>query len=233
MINNSVPTEQTKSAGWRQSSFISLVTFIMTFGYAFLRYNVVRNVPYENIPLFITNKSIALTATILIGLSFLLGPLARFLPKLFVSLLYLRKHLGITGFALAAFHALISLVLFTPAHYPKFFLLNGKINLIGEFSMLFGILAFLVFSAISITSLPPIEKHMDPRQWKSIQRLGYLAYVLVLFHVVIMGWAGWWKPESWQFGLASISFIAALVIIFVLVMRVIVMVFPKNNRIIK
>lgn len=229
MLDNSVvSTEQAKNKGWKTALLIFSATFAVTLGYAFLRYNVVRNVSYENIPLFIANKAIALTATILIGLSFLLGPLARFLPKLFVPHLYLRKHLGVTGFAAAALHALISLVLLTPAYYPKFFLPNGKMDLIGESSILFGILAFLIFLAISITSLPPIENRMDPRQWKFVQRLGYLAYILILFHVAVMGWAGWWQPESWKFGLASISLISALVIVFVLIMRAIVIVFPKK-----
>lgn len=216
------------NVGWKQVLLIVLIIFTATLLYAFIRYNVVRNIPFENIPLYITNKAMALTATILIGLSFLLGPLARFWPQVFAHQLYLRKHLGLAGFAMAALHALMSLVLLTPAYYPKFFLPGGKMNLIGESSMLSGILAFLIFAAIAITSLPPIEKHMNPQQWKLIQRLGYLAYVLILFHVVIMGWAGWWKPESWKFGLASISLISTLVIIFVLIMRVIVMVFPKR-----
>ena len=229
MLNHDMQTKHAKSVGWKQSMFVLFTTLVAASIYAFIRYNIVRDVPYSNIPLFIGNKSIALTATILIGISFLLGPLARFFPNIVVPRLYLRKHLGIAGFALAALHALMSLILFSPAYYPKFFLTSGKMNLIGESSMLFGILAFLVFAAISITSLPPIEKHMHPLQWKFIQRLGYLAYVLVLFHVVIMGWAGWWNPESWKFGLASISIISALVIVFVLIMRVIVMVFPKKN----
>lgn len=220
MLNNS---------GWKRVLLIVLIIFAVTFGYAFIRYNVVRNIPFENIPLFIANKAIALTAAILIGLSFLLGPLAKFWPKMFTSHLYLRKHLGVAGFTIAALHALMSLILFTPAYYPKFFLPSGKMNLIGESSMLFGIVAFLVFAAISVASLPPIERYMSSQQWKLIQRLGYLAYVFVLFHVVIMGWAGWWKPESWKFGLASISLISALVIIFVLLMRVIVMIFPKKT----
>jgi len=215
-------------SNWKRTLLIVLIIFAVTLGYSIIRYNIVRNVPFENIPLFIANKAVALTATILIGLSFLLGPLSRFWPKMFTHHLYLRKYLGISGFAIAALHALMSLLLFSPAYYPKFFLPSGKMNLIGESSMLFGILAFLIFLAISLTSLPQIEKLLNSQQWKSIQRLGYLAYVLVLFHVVIMGWAGWWKPESWKFGLASISLISALIIIFVLLMRIIVMVFPKK-----
>lgn len=211
--------EQGKSVGLRQTTVIFLLVFGLSFLYAFVRYNLVRSVPFDNIPLFIANKAVALSATILIGLSFLLGPLARFWPNQFAPHLYLRKHLGVLGFGVAALHSLTSLVLLNSAYYPKFFSASGRMNLMGETSMLFGILAFLVFAVISITSLPPIEKHMHQDQWKFVQRLGYLAYIFVLLHVAVMGFQGWFKPESWQFGLASISLISAMFIIFVLAMR--------------
>ncbi|MBI4035421.1 hypothetical protein HY383_00585, partial [Candidatus Daviesbacteria bacterium] len=105
---------------------------------------------------------------------------------------------------------------------------GGKFNLVGESSMLFGILAFLIFAGISITSIPPVEEKMHPSEWKTVQRFGYLAYVFVLAHVAIMGYGGWFRPDSWRYGLASISLISALFIIFVLLMRIIVMVFAKK-----
>lgn len=221
--------EQGKSVGLKQTMIIFLVVFGLSFLYAIVRYNLVRNVPLDNIPLFIANKAIALSATVLIGLSFLLGPLARFWPNQFSPHLYLRKHLGVLGFGVAALHSLMSLVLLNSAYYPKFFSAGGRLNLIGETSMLFGILAFLIFAAVSITSLLPLEKHMHPDQWKFIQRMGYLAYVFVLAHVAIMGFQGWFKSESWQFGLASISLISALFIIFVLLMRTLVIIFPYRK----
>lgn len=221
--------EQGKSVGLKQVMIISLIVFGLSFLYAIIRYNLVRSVPFDNIPLFIANKSVALSATVLIGLSFLLGPLARFWPNQFVHHLYLRKHLGVFGFGMAALHSLMSLVLLNTAYYPKFFSAGGRLNLIGETSMLFGILAFLIFATISITSLPPLEKHMHPGQWKFVQRMGYLAYVFVLAHVTIMGFQGWFKSESWQFGLASISLISALFIIFVLIMRTVVIIFPHRK----
>lgn len=203
----------------RKTTIIVLTVFVICLAYAYIRYNLVRSVPFENFPLFIANKATALSATILIGLSFLLGPLSRFWPNQFTSHLYLRKSLGVAGFAVAALHALMSMVLLTPSYYPRFYAESGRLNLIGETSMLFGILAFLIFTAVAITSLPPIEKHMHPDQWKLVQRFGYLAYLFVLVHVAVMGFAGWFRPESWQYGLASISLISALFIIFVLVVK--------------
>ena len=218
-----------RSVRWKQTTTIVLIVFGLSLFFAFIRYNIVRNVPFDNFPLFITNKAVALAATILIGLSFLLGPLARFFPNQFTPHLYLRKHLGMIGFGVASLHAMMSLVLLNPANYSRFYLEGGKFNLVGESSMLFGILAFLIFVAIFITSLPPMEKHMHPDQWKLVQRFGYLAYFFVLLHVGIMGYRGWFRPEAWQYGLASISLISALFIIFILTMRVLVISFSKKS----
>lgn len=205
-----------------------MIVLLLSLVYAIVRYNVVRNVAIESIPLYITNKAVAVSTVFLIGFSFLLGPLARFWPKTFVPHLPLRKDLGVTGFALAALHAIISLLIFSPAYYPRLFQASGKLTMIGESSMLFGILALLIFAGISVTSLPPIEKAMAPDQWKSIQRLGYLAYVLVLLHVGVMGWNGWFMASAWQYGLASISLISAMCIVLVLVMRLLVIALPKK-----
>ena len=231
MHNIAHPNIRGKSVGWEKTFFIFLIVFIISFAYAIVRYTVIRNVSFENVPLFIANKSIALTATILIGLSYILGPLTRISRKHFERHLYLRKHIGISGFAVAALHAFMSLALLSPAYYPKFFdAATGKMTFIGETSMLAGILAFLIFAVISITSLPPIERHMHKDQWKLVQSLGYAAYVLVLLHVAVMGFRGWMNPESYKYGFASISLIAALVIVLVLVMRVLVMAMSNKRH---
>ncbi|OGE37105.1 hypothetical protein A3B45_04245 [Candidatus Daviesbacteria bacterium RIFCSPLOWO2_01_FULL_39_12] len=221
--------DEPKSVGWKETLITVLIVFGLSLFYAIIRYNIVRNVSFDNLPLYIVNKAVALSATILIGLSFLLGPLARFFKKQFIPHLYLRKHLGVIGFGVAALHAVMSLILLNPAYYPRFYLEGGKLNLAGESAMLFGILSFLIFAAISVTSIPPVEKQMHPNQWKLVQRFGYLAYVFVLVHVAIMGYGGWFRIESWQYGLASISLISALFIIFVLTMRVLVIAFSKKS----
>lgn len=218
------------NSGWRKTTTIFFIIFVFTFAYALLRYNILRSVPIDQIPLYITNKAVALTATILIGLSFLLGPLAHFWPKKFEHQLYLRKYLGVYGFGIAALHAIMSLMLFSPSYYPRYFdTTTGKMTLGGESAILFGILAILVFAAIAVTSLPSIEEKMQPAQWKSVQRLGYLAYFLVLLHVGIMGYKGWLNPESYSFGLISISLITALFIIFVFILRTLVIIFPFRS----
>ncbi|MBI4084937.1 MAG: ferric reductase-like transmembrane domain-containing protein [Candidatus Liptonbacteria bacterium] len=225
----SQPSPPAQAGNWKKGIFISLFIVALSFLYAFLRYNVVRNVPYEQIPLFISNKVFALSSLIIIGSAFLLGPLAGFFPKTFLPKLYLRKPLGLIGFGVAALHSFISLAILNPSYYPKLFDASGKLNFVGETSLLFGILAFAVFSITAISSIPAIEERMRPEQWKRIQRLGYLVYFFVLMHVAIMGFKGWFDPASYKYGLVSISLISVLFIIFVFILRILAGVFKKKN----
>ncbi|MBI2145038.1 hypothetical protein HYU18_01810, partial [Candidatus Woesearchaeota archaeon] len=110
-----------ETSGFRQVAVISLVAFIAALAYAVVRYHVIKGVPWDDFPLYILNKAVSLAAVFLIAMSYEFGPLARFLPRVFVPLLPARKYLGLLGFGLAAVHAVMSLLLFSPAYYPKFF----------------------------------------------------------------------------------------------------------------
>jgi len=198
--------------GWKTSLHILIATVTLALGYAIIRYNIIKGISFANAPLFIANKGIALASVILIALSFALGPCAHFWPKTFVPKLYLRKHLGLLGFGFAGIHSIMSVLLFSPAYYPKFFTETGMLSLYGELSMLFGVLSFGVFSIVAITSLPSIEASLPQDAWLKLQRLGYLAFFFVLLHVFIMGFQGWLKPQDWPGGLLPISLIAFIII---------------------
>ena len=209
--------------------FVFLFALFISLGYSVLRYIIIKGVEIENMPLYISNKAIALASVILIGISFLLGPLTRFWPKIFASKIYLRKYFGLSGFFLASVHIIISLILFNAAYYPKFFAESGKLNLTGELSMLFGVIAFFIFIMVSISSISSIVNSMDKNKWLRIQRLGYLAFALVGLHVFVMGVEGWFKPNTWPGGLLPISLIAFIIIMLVLCIRLIVIIFPKKG----
>lgn len=175
---------------------VAIIILIVAFGYAILRYNVIKGVVWEHLPLFIANKTISLSAVALIALSYTLGALGQFWPKTFTLTLNLRKFFGLFGFGLAAIHAFISLLIFTPTYYPKFFQGPDQLNLTGELSMLFGVLAFFIFAIVALTSLPQLENTMGHQRWLALQRLGYLGLLLVLFHVSVMSFKGWLHPEK-------------------------------------
>ncbi len=217
----------------RKHLWLSIIIFLAVFAYSVIRYNVIKGTPWVELPLFISNKAISLSAVVFIALSYALGSLARFWPKTFVPALTLRKFFGLLGFGLAAIHGLVSLLIFTPAYYPKFFLASGKLNLVGELSMLFGILAFFVFALVAIFSIPAVVKSVEPARWLAIQRIGYLGLALVFFHVFVMGLEGWLKPAGWPGGLLPISLVAAIVIALALLVKIAAVVFPKETSEIK
>ncbi|MBI2579715.1 MAG: ferric reductase-like transmembrane domain-containing protein [Candidatus Aenigmarchaeota archaeon] len=218
-----------RKQGWKWALVSFLIIFLVAFGYAVLRYNVMKGVPADQIPLYVSNKAFALASVVLIGISFIMGPLARFNQRKFAHGLYLRKYFGVLGFGVAAMHGVISLLLFSPSYYPRFFTEAGKLTFSGELSMLFGVLSIFIFSAVAVTSLPSVEKGVHPRQWLFVQRLGYIAFALVLLHVTAMGWKGWLDASGWPAGMLPISLIAALAIILVLAARLLVMAFPRKR----
>ena len=205
---------------------IAATVLLSTFAYAIIRYNIIKGVAWEHLPLFISNKAIALAAVVLIALAYLLGPLARFWPKRIVPLLGARQFFGLAGFGLGAVHGIGSLLLFTPANYPRFFLTDGTLSLTGELSMAFGVLSFLIFAVVAVTDLPGVTAAMAEDRWQAVQRLGYGGLLLVLLHVVVMGFQGWLQPSTWPGGLVPISLIAAIVIAVTLLLRIIVLMFP-------
>ena len=106
------------------------------FLYAIIRYHIIKGVAWSEFPLFISNKAISLSAVALIAVSYAVGSLASFWPRLFERTLPARKFFGLLGFGLAVVHGVISLLIFNSTYYPKFFEASGKLNLLGETSLL-------------------------------------------------------------------------------------------------
>lgn len=211
--------------------FITGIILAGSFFYAIVRYHILKGVAWEHLPLFISNKALSLSAVVLIALSYGLGSFSHFFPRVFSGLLAGRKFFGLAGFSLASVHALISLIIFSPSYYPKFFAENGQLNVIGEFSMLFGVLSFFVFTIVAVSSIPTIAERLGTERFISIQRTGYLGLVLVFFHVLTMGYEGWLVPAGWPGGLLPISLIAATCIAMVLLVRLSALIDGWNMRV--
>lgn len=190
---------------------ITAFVIVVSYMYGILRYNVFDGVSWSYVPLYISNKAISFSAIVFIALSCSLGSLTRLWPKLFSSLLNQRKYFGLLGFALAVVHSIISVMIFKPEYYAKFFTGNGQLTFLGELSMFFGVFAFLVFTMMAVVSVPGITSSIDRRMWIRIQKYGPLGLFLTLLHLVMMGYTSWLNPESWPGGLFPISLVAAVV----------------------
>jgi len=220
--------EVIKPWGWSRISLISIVIFFVIFAYTVIRYNVIQGVIWDHLPLYVTNKAIALGSVVFISISYLLGSLNHLFSGSFSDKLSIRKHFGLLGFTLAWIHSLISLIILRPDYYRSFFL-GDALNLTGELTLLFGVLAMIIFSIVAITSLPSVFESMNYHRWKSVQRKGYLAFLLVMLHVFTMGMSGWLKSEDWPGGLLPISLIAFIIIFNVLLVKML-SIFTPNQR---
>lgn len=194
--------------------------FLLLFGlpmtYAIFRYHIFGGVEWSHFPLFIANKAISLAAVVFIAMSYLIGKLVRRYDSDPDKRLTLIKYCGLMGFSLAAIHAFMSLLLFTPDYYPKMFNGDGRLNLTGELSMAFGVISLWCLSVTAITSLPFMYEAVGHFRWKRGQRMGYICLFLAGGHVLVMGIAGWLKPAGWHGYLPPISLVAFVVILIVI-----------------
>ncbi|MBI3051765.1 ferric reductase-like transmembrane domain-containing protein [Candidatus Woesearchaeota archaeon] len=210
------------AGGWKATFVFGAAIFLFFSALLYLR-----RLDYN---LFIVNKAVASAAVFLIGSSYVLGPLAHFWPKFWVPKLSARKYLGLLGFAIASLHMVLSLVMLSPAYYPKLFDASGKLTGAGEISLLSAAFAMVLFSVVAVTSLPDVERSMKRSSWEIVQRIGYIAFFLVAAHVYIIKWHGWFEESNWMNGLPPGSLIVFLFIVFVFVLRLLAAVTPERKK---
>ncbi len=180
--------------------------------YAIVRYNVFKGVAWDHLPLYIVNKSVAFAGVILIGLAYLAG-------KWFGGATGTEpvrakaKFLGLAGFSMISVHVLMAMVLLSPANYEKFFAASGKLNLTGELTFLFGVLAYGCLLFPAITTLPYMYDALGMERWLRAQHMGYWTLGLACGHTFAMGYKGWFDLSTWPGSMPPITmlgFLAAL-----------------------
>lgn len=181
--------------------------------YAVVRYNVFKGVEWIHLPLYIVNKSFALSGVVFLSLSYLVGKLFDPYPGDSRRRRAMAKFFGLTGFALIAMHIFMGFVMLSPAYYEKFFHESGKMNLTGEMTFLFGVLAIGCLFFPAVTTLPYMYEALGGPRWLRAQRMGYWALALACGHTFAMGWKGWFDVSTWPGSLPPITllgFLAAL-----------------------
>ena len=110
-----------------------------------------------------------------------LGPLARLWPPA-THFIYNRRHLGVTTWALAVFHA--SLVMHYGNSWKLVNLLEvepGQTFLRVPFT-LYGVGALAILTAMALTSWDYFLHVMTPRRWKLLHMAVYAGYAFVVIH---------------------------------------------------
>jgi nitrite reductase/ring-hydroxylating ferredoxin subunit/DMSO/TMAO reductase YedYZ heme-binding membrane subunit len=138
--------------------------------------------PGPDLPVFLVRAS-AMLAFLLLSAVLSLGPLARLWPAA-GRLIYHRRHVGVTTWALGTFHA--GLVM----HYAVGWDPRGLLDAVPEEKFvgvpfpIFGALALVVLTAMALTSWDQILHAFGPPRWKRLHMLVYVAYGLLAIHVL-------------------------------------------------
>jgi DMSO/TMAO reductase YedYZ heme-binding membrane subunit len=202
---------------------VLLPYFLVVLVYAIIRYNIGKDISFALLPTFILNKAVSMTAIFSLSVSYIISSICK-LRKLPPGKCSLKKQYGITGFFIAMAHLLLSLSQLNPERYPKFFLDTGFVNSSGEFTFLFGLLAFISILVPAYATLPESVKNLSKGKWLLMQRVGYIAIFFALLHTIAMGYNGWTSPGHWPFYLPPISLFGSLVALSALLLRIYVLI---------
>ena len=118
-----------------------------------------------------------------------IGPMAR-LDQRFLPLLYNRRHLGVTSFLIGAVHGVFNIIQFHSLGYVdpilSIFASNTHYGSLQDFPFqVLGFFALLILFLMAATSHDFWLKNLSPRWWKSLHMMVYLAYGLLVFHVML------------------------------------------------
>ena len=118
-----------------------------------------------------------------------IGPLSR-LNSRFLPLLYNRRHLGVSMFVVAAVHGVFSILQFHSLGNvnPLVSVFTSNLNYNSLYDFPFQTLGFLgltIFFLMAATSHDFWLANLDPRFWKSLHMMVYIAYGLIIMHVML------------------------------------------------
>lgn len=134
-------------------------------------------------------RSTATLAILLLHVILAIGPLARLYP-VFLPLLYNRRHLGVTMFLIGAVHGLFSIIQFHSlgniSPLLSVFQSNTHYDSLSKFPFeVFGFVALVILFLMAITSHDFWLHNLGPRTWKTLHMMVYLAYALIILHIML------------------------------------------------
>ncbi len=153
----------------------------------FISFNLIYNPQITAETLMI--RSTSTLAVLLLHIILSIGPLCR-LNKKFLPLLYNRRHLGVTMFFIAAVHSIFSIIQFhslgNVSPLVSVFTSNTNYQSWAAFPFqAFGFIALIIFLLMAITSHDFWLHNLSPKVWKTLHMFVYLAYLLIVMHVML------------------------------------------------
>lgn len=142
----------------------------------------------------ITSETLIIRATgslgiVMLHIILMIGPLAR-LNKKFLPLLYNRRHLGVSMFLVSLIHGVFSILQFhsmgdTNALVSLFTANTYYDELIRFPFQILGFYALIILFLMAATSHDFWLHHLSPKIWKTLHMFVYLAYAMLIFHVLL------------------------------------------------
>src|SRR5687768_10215352 len=134
-------------------------------------------------------RSTSTLAVLLLHVILAIGPLCR-LNKKFLPLLYNRRHLGVTMFTLALIHGVFGIFQFHALSNTNaivsLFTSNTSFGSLAAFPFqALGFFALIIFFLMAITSHDFWLHNLSPKVWKTLHMFVYLAYFLIVMHVML------------------------------------------------
>lgn len=162
---------------------VSIILFIASFTLLNLTLNP--EVTFE------TNliRSFGWLSIVLLHVILVIGPLARLNPK-FNIILYNRRHLGVTMFLMGLIHGGFSIMQFHSLGninpIKSVFLSNLQYGSISFFPFqTLGFLGLLILALMAVSSHDFWLKNLGPKTWKALHMMVYVAYGLLLMHIIL------------------------------------------------
>ena len=179
-----------QAVGWNRQKKIYdwlLFGFCIIYLSIFISLNLVFNpqVTFETLLI----RSSSTLAILLLHVILSIGPLTR-INNFFLPLLYNRRHLGVTMFFIAAVHGVFGIMHFHSLGnvnpIVSLFASNTRFNSLADFPFqALGFFALIIFFLMAITSHDFWLHNLTPKVWKTLHMGVYLAYFLIVMHVML------------------------------------------------
>ena len=134
-------------------------------------------------------RSTSTLALLLLHIILSIGPLSR-INRSFLPLLYNRRHLGVTMFVVALVHGSFSILQFhslgNVSPLVSVFTSNTHYGSLADFPFqALGFFALLIFLLMAVTSHDFWLHNLCPKIWKTLHMCVYVAYFLIIMHVML------------------------------------------------
>ncbi|MEP7162468.1 MAG: hypothetical protein ABI747_01755, partial [Candidatus Moraniibacteriota bacterium] len=167
-------------------------------------------------------KSVAGASSIALALSLSLSTSGYYFDVFDGKVVY-RKYFGLTGYFLALFYSSL-LFLLEPEFYFFGFLQNFWTP-----DIFLGTLSLSILTVMAVISNDGATRFLGPLRWRSLLRLGFLAYFLLVVRAIILEGDLWWMWFEHPDSLPRVRLVLSLIALVILFFRA-SMIFSKKRE---